>query len=226
MKPFIISHMMTSIDGRIDCAMTEKIEAPSVYYDALDSLGCPSQLMGRVTMQLHYAENHPFSAQDSTPVRHEAYYVAEKANGYTVALDTHGALTYSGNAADGKPLLIVVAESCPKAYLDYLEGKGISWIATGKGSINLRKAMEMAAEHFGIERLALVGGGHINGAFLDAGLLDEISVMIGPGIDGRKGMSAVFDGIENTETNPTLLDLKSVKQVGNGTIWLRYTIRH
>lgn len=38
MKPFIVSHMMTSVDGRIDCAMTEKIETSSVYYDALDSL--------------------------------------------------------------------------------------------------------------------------------------------------------------------------------------------
>lgn len=226
MKPFIISHMMTSVDGRIDCAMTEKIETPSVYYDVLDSLACPSQLMGRVTMQLHYAEYNPFSAQDTTPIGHEGYYVAEKADGYTIALDTHGTLTYAGSIADGKPLLVVVAESCPKAYTDYLEGQGISWIATGKDRIDLRRAMEIAAGHFGIKRIALVGGGHINGAFLAAGLLDEISVMVGPGIDGRKGMTSVFDGIESPETNPTLLDLQHVSQEGNGTVWLRYTIRH
>lgn len=226
MKPFIVSHMMTSVDGRIDCAMTEKIETSSVYYDALDSLGCPSQLMGRATMQLHYADELPFTAQDKTPVGHEGYCVAAKAEGYTIALDTHGTLTYSDNTADGKPLLVVVAESCPKAYTDYLEGKGISWIATGKDRIDLYKAMDIASVHFGIERIALVGGGHINGAFLEAGLLDEISVMVGPGIDGRKGMTSVFDGIESTETNPTLLDLQHVSREGNGTVWLRYTIRH
>lgn len=86
--------------------------------------------------------------------------------------------------------------------------------------------MDIASVHFGIERIALVGGGHINGAFLEAGLLDEISVMVGPGIDGRKGMTSVFDGIESTETNPTLLDLQHVSREGNGTVWLRYTIRH
>lgn len=54
MKPYIISHMMMSVDGRIDCDMTEKIDDSSAYYDALDALGCPSQLMGRVTMWLRY----------------------------------------------------------------------------------------------------------------------------------------------------------------------------
>ena len=34
----------------------------------------------------------------------------------------------------------------------------------------------------------------INSAFLESGLLDEISVLIGLGIDGRKGMPPVFDG--------------------------------
>ena len=226
MKPFIISHMMTSVDGRIDCDMTEKIEASQVYYDALDTLACPSQMMGRVTLQLHYADGRPFHAHDKTPIGHEGYRMAEKAEGYTIALDTHGTLTYSGNAIDGKPLLVVMAESCPKAYTDYLDTAGISWIAAGEKHIDLHRAMQLAREHFGIERIALVGGGHINGAFLAAGLLDEISVMIGPGIDGRKGMTCVFDGIEDKETNPVLLDLQSVQRVGNGTVWLRYTPKH
>ena len=101
MKPFIISHMMTSVDGRIDCDMTEKIEASQVYYDALDTLACPSQMMGRVTLQLHYADGRPFHAHDKTPIGHEGYHMAEKAEGYTIALDTHGTLTYSGNTIDG-----------------------------------------------------------------------------------------------------------------------------
>ena len=41
-----------------------------------------------------------------------------------------------------------------------------------------------------MRRLGIVGGGHINGAFLQAGLLDEVSLMIGAGIDGREQKSA------------------------------------
>ncbi|MBQ8969682.1 MAG: hypothetical protein IJ064_08140 [Bacteroidaceae bacterium] len=34
----------------------------------------------------------------------------------------------------------------------------------------------------------------INGSLLDLGLIDEVSMMYGYGIDGREGMAAAFDG--------------------------------
>ena len=34
-KPYIICHMMTSVDGRIDCAMTSKLSGVSDYYTTL-----------------------------------------------------------------------------------------------------------------------------------------------------------------------------------------------
>ena len=48
MRPYIICHMMASLDGRIDCDMTEKISGDE-YYEALETLGCQSELNGRVT---------------------------------------------------------------------------------------------------------------------------------------------------------------------------------
>ncbi len=54
-RPYIICHMISSIDGRIDCSMTE-------YYEALGQLQCPSLIMGRVTMELHYASAGRFIA--------------------------------------------------------------------------------------------------------------------------------------------------------------------
>ena len=37
-KPYIICHMMTSIDGRIDCAMTSQLKGVEAYYKTLDQL--------------------------------------------------------------------------------------------------------------------------------------------------------------------------------------------
>ena len=85
--------------------------------------------------------------------------------------------------------------------------------------------MELLAEEFGVERLAVTGGGHINGAFLEAGLLDEVSYMVAPGIDGRAGMAAVFDGIADKSRPATRLRLESVKQMGE-TAWMRYTFKN
>lgn len=225
MKPYIICHMMSSVDGRIDCAMTEQIDDSDAYYEALDKLECTSQLMGRVTMQMHYADSRPFESADTTPIGHTDFYVAAQADGYTVAIDTMGKLRWPNYCYDGKPLLVITSESCPKAYHDALTEQNISWIAVGKEKIDLAEAMEMLNREFSVDRIALVGGGHINGAFLENGLLDEVSLMIGAGIDGRKGMAAVFDGIENHCRPATLLTLESVEQVSEGTVWLRYRLK-
>ena len=177
--------MMASVDGRIDCAMTEQIESGDEYYEALAELGCPSLLMGRVTMQLHYAAAEPFVAKEPAPIGRQAVHVARRAGGYLVAVDTHGSLCWPAGEFDGQPLLVITSEKCAAEYLDTLAGAGISWIAVGEERIDLPEAMEMLRETFGVERLAVVGGGNINGAFLAAGLLDEVSLMVAPGIDGR-----------------------------------------
>ena len=74
-----------------------------------------------------------------------------------------------------------------------------------------------------MKRLAIVGGGHINGAFLEAGLLDEVSVVVGAGIDGRAGMTAVFDGIADKAYPTTILRLEQVERIGENSVWLRYS---
>lgn len=216
--------MIASVDGRIDCDMTEQIEGGNEYYEALESLACPSMLMGRVTMQMHYALAEPFIAADTTPIGSEAFHIARKAAAYCVGVDTHGILQWGESEFDGQALLVITDEQCPKAYHDRLTEQGISWIATGKNGINLARAMELLAEKFGVERLAVTGGGHINGAFLAAELLDEVSFMVAPGIDGRGGMAAVFDGIADKNRPATQLHLQSVKQMGE-TVWMRYKFK-
>ena len=224
MKPYIICHMMESVDGRIDCGMTEQIDPSNAYYDALDQLDCPTTLEGRVSMQKHFAKPEPFVANDKTPIGKQAFHKAVEADGYSIAIDTMGKLCWPSNTHYGTPFLVITSESCAKEYLDALTEQGISWIAVGQGEIDLAKAVDILNTEFGVKRLAVVGGGHINGGFLAAGLLDEVSVMIGPGIDGRKGMAAVFDGIEDENRPATLLKLNNVDRIGD-TVWLRYQFK-
>lgn len=72
--------------------------------------------------------------------------------------------------------------------------------------------------------MVVVGGGTINGAFLDARLLDEVSILLGPAIDGHNGMRAVFDGLP-MDRKPFKLHLDHVQSYPDGAIWLRYTFR-
>lgn len=83
---------------------------------------------------------------------------------------------------------------------------------------------EILADKFDVERMAVVGGGHINAGFLKDGLLDEVSILIGAGIDGRAGMAVVFDGLE-ADHPVTQLKLTDVKKYDSDAVWLRYTVK-
>lgn len=110
-----------------------------------------------------------------------------------------------------------------QAYLDYLNEKGISWIAAGKKEVDLKQAMTVLNQEFGVKRLAVVGGGTINGGFLKAGLVDEVSVVIGPGVDGRRQQPTLFMGLDSDSSLP--LQLKAVKSYADGAVWLRYLVK-
>lgn len=213
---------MSSVDGRIDCAMTAEIDKTDAYYQALDHLKFDAVLEGRVSRQMHYALSEPFKASNPAPIGKEKFYKAHSASHYDIAIDTHGSLKWPQDASANN-LLVITDELCPQEYHEYLTANGISWIACGKKGIDLRRSVEILAEDFGVKRLGIVGGGHINGAFLQSELLDEVSVMIGGGIDGRAGMAAVFDGIKEKNYPPTMLTLNDVERMGN-TVWLKYTV--
>lgn len=226
MRPYIITHMMTTIDGRIDCPVVGQLSTDE-YYIALERLGACSKLSGRVTAELECpavdANNH--SPYDGEPVGKESFHIAQKADEYTIVVDTHGKMHWKTNEAEGHPVLCIISEDATRQYVEALESLGISWIAAGKTQIDMPRAMEILHDEFGVERLAIVGGGHICGGFLEAGLVDEASVMIAPGIDGRTGQTAMFDGVTDRGSNPYKLKLQSVKQWETDIIWARYTIK-
>lgn len=219
-KPYIICHMMTSVDGRIDCAMTEQLPGVSDYYSTLEELCVPTTLSGRVTAELEMAEKGFFKANDPTEFGREGFKKNAQADGYEVITDTKGKLLWQ-NTDGEKPYLIITSENVAREYLEYLDENGISWIACGKGKINLPRACEILSESFGVERMGVVGGPIINTAFLNDGLLDEISVLIGSGIDGRAEMPSVFDG-RDMSYPLTALELADVRRFPDGAVWLRY----
>ena len=221
-KPYIVCHMMTSVDGRIDCAMTEHLPGVQEYYETLDALDAPTRVSGRVTAQLEMAQPGTFQSASTTPLGHEGFSKAAEAAGYEVVVDTHGTLLWDGFEEE-RPLLILTSEQVSREYLAYLDANHISWIACGQSHVDLVRACAILTEQFDVKRMAVVGGGHINAGFLAAGLLDEVSILIGAGIDGRSGMSAVFDGLPQGR-DVTPLKLNHVQSYGSGAVWLRYAV--
>lgn len=218
-RPYIICHMMASIDGRIDCDMTEQIGSDG-YYEALDALDTDATVEGRITALKHYAEG-VFTARDSTPVGRETFYNSGRGLKWEAVADSHGTLLWPDG--DTGERLCLLCEDTSREYIDYLRDRDISYIVAGKGRVDLKRAVEIMGEEFGVRRLGVVGGGHLNGGFLKAGLLDEVSMVYGAAIDGREGLASAFDGIEKDHIHPYLLKLKELRQMSDDSVWIRYT---
>lgn len=76
---------------------------------------------------------------------------------------------------------------------------------------------------FGIERLMIAGGGHTDWSFLQAGCVDELSLVIAPLADGSTTSVSIFERADFLpEKAPAALFLKEVRQTEDGSVWLRY----
>lgn len=224
MRPYIICHMLSSRDGKIDGAALRAGTVPGDYEATGTKLEGDAWICGRTTMQQHFAENEPFVSASNRPAGPQQVHVARQAKSYAISVDTTGKLRWAGGDLDGDHLICVVSERAPQDYLSMLRDKGISYIVAGESAVDLVKAVHLLGEHFGIRRLLLEGGGHINGAFLQAGLVDEVSILLVPGIDGRHEVPAVFDGVKLGSDAAIALKLKSVEQREKDTLWLRYEV--
>jgi len=227
MRPRIICHMIATIDGKIDGASLKAITKGTEYEETGAKLGGDAWICGRVTMQQHFAEEGTFASEEGSPAGPQPVHVARQADSYAVAVDTKGALLWDSGDLDGEHLISVVSEQVQAEYLAYLRDRQISYIVAGQSAVDLEKAVEALADSFGIKTLLLEGGGHINGAFLDARLLDEVSLLLAPGIDGRHDVPSVFDGLKGSEGHlATALKLISVEKLDDGVLWLRYNVSY
>lgn len=78
---------------------------------------------------------------------------------------------------------------------------------------------------FGIKVLRIDGGGHVNGSFLNARLIDEFSLVLAPVADGTIGAPTVFEAAEGyANRKATQFRIKSVERIYDDFLWIRYEV--
>lgn len=224
-RPRVICHMMASVDGRIvvdgwPLAEDERAEYERVH----DSYGADGWLAGRVTLERHFAAGVR-SAPDLGR-EHEGGprgdFVAGKHESYAVAVDPRGKLQWESGDVDGDHLVALLTERVSDEYLATLRERGVSYLLAGRDELDLSLALRKLGTRLGLRTLMLEGGGGINGSMLRAGLVDEVSLLVAPVVDGRKGTAALFE-IAGDAT-PHRLMLESVERRAGDMLWLRYRL--
>ena len=123
-------------------------------------------------------------------------------------------------------VLEVLTDKASNSYKAFLRKLGISYIIAGKDSLNYEIALDKLKNLFGIETLMLGGGGVLNWSFLQAGMCDEVSVVIAPAADGSSETPSLFDTKEGlSDDRPVSFELQNTEIKDKGTLWLRYLVK-
>jgi riboflavin biosynthesis pyrimidine reductase len=194
MKPYVTCHMNSSVDGRLLGSRWRPSENRMVglFERILEELGGGSWLIGRVTGS-EYAKAQAYPNQTDQTYPREPWFARRDAKAYGVALDAQGKVAWGRSDIGGDPVVAVLTEQVSDAHLAGLRQDGVSYIFGGERELDLGLVLEILYRGLRIERLLLEGGGGSNGAFLRAGLIDEISLAICPAVDGAKGAPSIFD---------------------------------
>ncbi|MGZ6130814.1 MAG: RibD family protein [Myxococcaceae bacterium] len=223
-RPYVICHMMPSIDGRIVTERWKLAPAVMAEYDRTAStFKADAWMIGRVSMEPYAGKARVPARKAARPIPRTDFIARHDAQSYAIALDPSGKLGWRSDSIDEEHVITVLTRKVPDAYLAFLRSKGVSYLLGGERELDLEAVLEKLRSKFGIKRLLLEGGGGINGSFLTASLIDELSVLVVPIADGSIGTPSLFDARQGR--GPTRhLRLRSVKRRSGGVVWLRYRI--
>lgn len=225
MKPYVICHMMSSVDGH---ALTDgwdrtlKKQADTTYERLAERFDFDAWACGRVTMEeIAHGEGYPKGVAQA-PIPRTHHFAKRDASKYAIAIDPQGKVAWKKNEALDSHVVAVLSEAVSDDYLAHLQSIGASYVFGGKQELDLAAVLELLNAELGIERLVVEGGPHVSGSFVAAGLVDEISVLIIPLVDGRGAHPASFEIAEQVWQQPLYLSLDSAEAQDDGSVWLRY----
>lgn len=231
-RPYIICHMVTSIDGKVTGDFLFRPEcAPSteVYYELNRSIKSNGFICGRVTMEGSFTGGWYPDLTKYEPVRHDLdlkmdYMLDDMTGFYAVAFDPKGRLGWKSNKIidpdgdpgyDGAQIIEVLTEQVDERYLGYLEEMEIPYIFAGETEIDVDFALFKLRNIIGCETLLLEGGSTINGAFQRADAIDKLSLVTAPIVAGENSKS-LFE-------NSVISDFELISsETINGALVLNY----
>jgi len=224
-RPYVICHMVPSVDGRIvtdGWPLTPGLVTE--YERTAATFGADGWIIGRISMEPYSGRARLPTGARGKPVSRTDFVARPDAPSYAIAIDPHGKLRWASGAIDDDHVVTVLTERVPGRYLRFLRAQGVSYLFGGRTRIDLPTVLRKLRARFRIRRLLLEGGGKINGSFLAAGVIDELSLLVAPVADGGVGTPSLFDAREGPGP-ARRLKLLSVERRRGDLLWVRYRVQ-
>jgi riboflavin biosynthesis pyrimidine reductase len=231
MKPYIVCHMEASLDGSIhpskftaspDCT---RADLGRLYEEIHQKLEGDAWIVGRVTMA-EMSKAGPHAPVQHGGVSRPYHFATRTAGKYAITIDPSGKVHFSKPDIGGDHVVVLLGRDVPDSHLAELEADGVSYIVAGETPMDVAKMLDVLGRELGIRRLLLEGGAIINGSFFAAGLIDELSLLVAPALDGRAG-TATQSFAERGDTGlagKTRLSFASCDVLEHGVVHLRYKV--
>lgn len=231
-QPYVVCHMLTSLDGKID---GEFMHAPDCslalqeYGNKRESYQCKATVYGTTTMATTYADGYIKNLKNTQDkYTREDHIVLNDAESFVISIDLHGELAFHSNYIEKKDrpkahIIEVLSENVSDAYIAYLRNLQISYIFAGKKQLNCCLLLKKLYEIWSIDRLMVAGGGYTNYSFAQENLIDELSIIIAPVTDGNTTSVSIFEKADFLPSkSPLSFQLKDVNAIHGNVVWLRY----
>jgi riboflavin biosynthesis pyrimidine reductase len=229
MKPHVICHMASSIDGRLAPSRWSgspdgnRDEWSASYAKIHENLKGDAWMVGRVTMA-EMTKGEPHAPAGKVTVERPHHFAAKDARPFAIALDDSGKLHFDRADIDGDHIVVLMGSDVTDPHLAELAGHGLSYIVSDTKVTDLATTLHVLGRELGIRRLLLEGGGSVNGSFFAAGLVDELSVIVAPALDGRSDSRSIVDTGEIGLAGKIELSLNSCERLQHGAVHLLYTV--
>ena len=230
MTPKVICHIMSSVDGRL---LPGRWTAPfdgtnpaklfKEYAAIGKSLGTDAWMFGKATAREAFP--YKFMSKGEPVGESGKVFVGNRTSSRLfITIDPDADIFFTSDHLRGDNILTVLGKNATTDYLSALEEKGVSYLVVDDVH-NLRKVFTLVKHYFNVNAISLQGGGIIDGAMLAQGLINELSLVIYPGIDGLTTAPSIFEYLGHSEERPAdgqALELISMEQMPHGIVWLRY----
>ena len=217
MKPYIILHNSITLDGSLTGFMPDM----ELHYRLAGRYDPEANLIGSETI---IAGQEMFG--DGIPDEEERDFevpLRDPGLPWWIVVDSEGRLSGMLHTCRRfeycKDIIVLVSESTPEGYLKHLEERNYRYIKTGKVKADLRSALSILAEEYGIKKILTDTGQVLGSILINESLVDEISLVVNPLIKGV-GSYYIFGGV----TSDTRLSLMTEERFENGCIWLTYKV--
>ena len=220
---------MTSVDGKIlseHWGSSARVKSLSTVFEKIhEQIGVGAWIVGRTTMEKDFTNFEPrILKKGHQEIDREDFVATYTGDSFAIAIDADAKLGWKNPTMQGDHVITILTEKVEDAYLAHLRDIGVSYIFAGTKEIDLKVALKKLHQLFGIKKLMLEGGAHINGSFLNEQLIDELHQLILPIADGTIETATLFEVDKKVKRKgATLMKLKQVQQIEDDVLWLTYT---